>query len=102
VALPAESLYAKMDIPLVLLEAMSLGKPLLVAENTPLSVLTQGGGAVGVPQKSPDAIASIALQMLESDRFREQLGSLAREDFLQHYTAEVMATRYEALYHELL
>ena len=35
VLLPSETLYAKMDLPLVLLEAMALGRAVIVASGTP-------------------------------------------------------------------
>jgi len=44
VALPSDDLYAKMDYPLVLLEAMSLERAVVVAEGTAAAELAAGGG----------------------------------------------------------
>ena len=39
VVLPAESTYAKMDLPLVLIEALAIGRPIVVADRPPLTEL---------------------------------------------------------------
>jgi len=57
VALPTDTLYAKVDHPLVLLEAMHLAVPVLVTEGTAAYELAEEGGALGVAFDR-DALAS--------------------------------------------
>lgn len=67
--LPASSLYAKVDFPYALLEAMSLETPVLVAHGTPLEELVSVCGGSTVPRRAPSVLAS-AIGELIVDRRR--------------------------------
>ncbi|HVR19624.1 MAG TPA: glycosyltransferase family 4 protein [Polyangiaceae bacterium] len=100
VSLPSDVAYAKMDYPLVLLEAMALARPVLVATGTPAAELADGGAALAVAPDT-DAVAD-ALSTLVSDvAHREALGARAREAALAEYDRSRMARAYEALYDSL-
>ncbi|MCB9591507.1 MAG: glycosyltransferase family 4 protein [Sandaracinaceae bacterium] len=101
VALPSSDLYAKVDLPLVLLEAMRLGRPVLVADDAPARELAEGGGALAVPPHA-EAIGSAIADLLADDAAREALGGRARAVTLERYDAAAMAGAYERLYDELL
>jgi phosphatidylinositol alpha-1,6-mannosyltransferase len=101
VALPAESLYAKMDYPLVLLEAMCLERAVLVATGTPGAELAEDGGAVAVAPVA-EAVASEIARLLGDDDARRRLGRRARATVLDRYGPGALARSYEALYDELL
>jgi glycosyltransferase involved in cell wall biosynthesis len=101
VALPSTDLYAKMDYPLVLLEAMSLARPVLVARDTPAAELCVDDAARAVEARA-DALAAQLSALLEHDDERASLGERAREALLARYTHSVMAQRYEAVYDALL
>ena len=97
VLLPSDSLYAKMDYPLVVLEALALGRPALVCKNTPAEEI--GPGAVAVPLEEA---ARRAAQLLASRERLEALGAAGRSHVREVYSAEIMARAYEAIYAELL
>jgi len=101
VALPAENLYAKMDLPLVLIEAMLLGRAVLVSEGTPAAELCEGEAALCAPA-SPEATAVLADRLLGDARERAALGARARAAALERYHPAVVASAYEDLYDELL
>lgn len=101
VALPSETLYAKMDYPLVLLEAMGLGVPVVVARDTPAEELAEGGGVAAVPARPEDVGAALA-SLLDDDAARSAEGAAARRNVLRHHARGPMAAAYEALYDELL
>jgi len=101
VALPAEDLYAKMDLPLVLIEAMLLGRAVVVAEGTPAAELCDGDAAVAVPADA-DAVAHAISGLLRDPQGRAQLGARARAAALARHHPAVVASAYEALYDELL
>lgn len=96
VALPSTDLFAKMDYPLVLLEAMSMGRPVLVGRDTAAEELCAGGGALAV-----DNTASAIRAGLEDALSDAALGSRGRAQVLERFTPRVMASAYEALYEEL-
>jgi phosphatidylinositol alpha-1,6-mannosyltransferase len=101
VALPSDDLYAKMDYPLVLLEAMSMERPTVVAEGTAAAELAEEGGARLV-DGDPERIAAVFGEILGDEVGRKTLGEAARSHVLTHHLPAAMARRYEALYDELL
>jgi phosphatidylinositol alpha-1,6-mannosyltransferase len=101
VTLPSDVPYAKMDYPLVLLEAMALARPVVVATGTPAAELAEGGAARAVAP-DVDTLAD-AISTLVADRaHREALGGLARETALAEHDRTRMAAAYEALYDSLV
>lgn len=101
VALPSVDLYAKMDYPLVLLEAMSLARSVIVAEGSAAAELSHTGGAIAL-SANVESLAEGVQRLLEDDAARTRLGSAARDAVLAHYTYSQMASAYEQLYDELL
>jgi len=101
VALPTDSLYAKMDYPLVLLEAMSMERPVLVAANTPAEELAAGGAAESVDCDVEPLAASIA-RLFADPAIARAYGKLGRLRVLAEHSPEPMGARYEALYDSLL
>lgn len=101
VALPSEVAYAKMDYPLVLLEAMALGRPIVVCEGTPAAELARHEGAIATPA-SPAAVAEALAGLLSDTARRQGLGAAARRAALTHYGRTGMARAYETLYAALL
>jgi glycosyltransferase involved in cell wall biosynthesis len=100
ITLPADTLYAKMDLPLVLVEAMLLARCVLVGQGTPAAELAEGGGAVSVAT-TRDAVSAMTRALLDDDARRAQLGATARHVALRDFEPERMAREYEALYDEL-
>ncbi|MGD8859632.1 MAG: glycosyltransferase family 4 protein [Myxococcales bacterium] len=101
VLLPATSLYAKMDLPMVLIEAMFLSRPVVVAEGTPAAELTEDGAGRSCVAE-PDALAATLDELLADDAGRRDLGEGARLAAEKRYHPATMAAAYEALYDELL
>jgi glycosyltransferase involved in cell wall biosynthesis len=101
VALPSTDLYAKMDYPLVLLEAMALARPVIVARATPAAELCRDDAALAV-EPHAEHLANTLVALFDDADERARLGARAHDAVRAHYTADVMATRYEALYDRLL
>jgi glycosyltransferase involved in cell wall biosynthesis len=101
VALPSRDLYAKMDYPLVLLEAMSLARPVVVAADSAAAELTLDQGASAVALRA-DALAAHLASLLEDAALRRASGARARAAVLAHYSTEHMARAYERVYDALL
>lgn len=101
VALPAETLYAKMDLPLVVIEAMLLERSCIVASATPAAELAEDGAALAV---APDveAVAEAVARLIDDPTRRTELGRAARSHALARFAPERVAAEYESLYDELL
>jgi glycosyltransferase involved in cell wall biosynthesis len=100
VTLPTDTLYAKMDLPLVLIEAMSLERCVLIGTGTPAEELAAAGGAV-LAATQRDAVSAVTRRLLEDAAERALIGRRAREVVLCDYDPERMSARYEALYDQL-
>jgi glycosyltransferase involved in cell wall biosynthesis len=100
VTLPTDTLYAKMDLPLVLLEAMSLERCVLVGSGTPAQELAATGGAVLVGTQR-EAVSPATRRLLEDAAQRAVIGAHARQVVLRDYSPEQMSAAYEALYDQL-
>lgn len=100
VALPSTDLYAKMDLPLVLVEAMWLSRAVLVCEGSPAAELADGGAAA-LCAPEVDACAA-ALDALLDDDAREAFGRTARRAAEERYHPDSMVTAYETLYDQML
>ncbi|HMI92514.1 MAG TPA: glycosyltransferase family 4 protein, partial [Polyangiales bacterium] len=101
VVLPAETLYAKMDLPLVVIEAMLLERCTLVAAGTPAAELAVDGAALAVSPEV-DAIADAVSALLDDDARRAEIGRAARAHALACFAPKRVAAEYESLYDELL
>lgn len=101
VALPSSDLYAKVDLPLVLIEAMRLGRAVVVADDAPAAELADGGGALAVPP-DVDALTHALEHLLSDEAARAALGARARAVAAERYDAAPMVAAYERLYDELL
>jgi phosphatidylinositol alpha-1,6-mannosyltransferase len=100
--LPAESLYAKMDLPLVLLEAMALGLPILVANRPPLSELVHPGVGEAIPAQDPQALVAAIDRLVENRERLKAMGETARRVASERYDIAQVAKQYEDLYEQLL
>lgn len=100
--LPAETLYAKMDVPLVLLEAMSQEVPLVVADAPPLSELVALGAAHGTPPGDGAALASATASVLQNPDRAAGLGGAGARAVRELFSAARMAREVEGIYDELL
>jgi len=96
VLFPARSLYAKSDIPIVLLEAWRSSRPVWVSELPPLAELV-AGICDAVPAE-PAAWAAAARRVAAEGA---ALGEAGRARLLARYTARAMRAAYDALYDEV-
>jgi glycosyltransferase involved in cell wall biosynthesis len=102
VIMPSESLYAKMDAPLVLLEAMSQEVPLVLADVPPLNELLEFGAGLGVPPGDSEALAAATRRLLETRTLREEIGEKGRQAVRDIFSAKTMTESIEMIYDEVL
>ncbi len=99
VAFPVDDLYGKVDVPLVLLEAMALGIPVIVARGGPLEALSCA------PQVEPGDSAALAAEctkLLTDSRLAEESVDAGKALYAARFSPKVVAAAYDDLYGELL
>ena len=99
IAFPVDDLYGKVDLPLVLLEALALGIPLVLALGGPLEAITS---AAFVEPGDGAALASSLADLLTSAAVAEEQVRRGRQLYETSFTPEVVANRYDDLYEEIL
>jgi phosphatidylinositol alpha-1,6-mannosyltransferase len=102
VAFPVDDLYGKVDVPLVLIEALALGVPLVVARGGPLETLTtaafvEPGDGAGLAA----ALGRLVRGADGADAARAQ-ADRGKELYAQKFAPQVVADRHDDLYEEIL
>lgn len=100
--LPVTSTYRKMDIPLVLLEAMALGVPVVVSDTEPVRETVAQGGGLAVPAHDPEALGSAIGELLADEIRGSRIGTEAVSAVERFWHVRRTASQYEDLYDELL
>jgi phosphatidylinositol alpha-1,6-mannosyltransferase len=98
VLFPVDDLWSKVDLPIVLLESMSLGVPVAVSDQGPLRELD---GALKFPPGDPPALVEAALALASNRELRQETIAQQREAVVRSYAAPVVAAQYERFYEEL-
>ena len=90
--------------PMPIIEAMSLGIPVIAGNKAGGVPWTLGYGAHGalVDVRSPDAIASAMLRLAQDQELRTGLARAARQAAKEKFSLDKMVDRYEAIYAELI
>lgn len=101
VILPAGSTYAKTDIPLAVLEAMSAGVPAIVGRGSAMEELSDAGAAIAVNPDQPEELAAAIRQLFNDPARLAALGQRAMDYVRTHHTADIMARDFARLYEEI-
>jgi phosphatidylinositol alpha-1,6-mannosyltransferase len=99
---PAASLYRKMDLPLVLIEALANGVPLVVSDLPSLKILGEGGAAEVIPAQDPEALARAVAHLGQDAGLRRRMAENGRRLVAEKFDIRAVAARYETLYRELI
>jgi phosphatidylinositol alpha-1,6-mannosyltransferase len=99
VLFPVDELYGKVDLPIVLLESMALGTPVIVTDEGPLSELE---GALKIAPSNEGELADLAIALIDDHGRRAQCVDEQQRALRDRFSAERVAQAYEALYDELL
>jgi glycosyltransferase involved in cell wall biosynthesis len=91
-------LNAKMDLPLVILESLALGRPVIVGDQAPISEALLGEGGFRVPYGNVPALASALARLLGSVELRQKLAEAGRASVLEHCDPENVVEHYQEIY----
>lgn len=95
VALPADDLYGKVDVPLVVIEALAAGVPLVLARGGPLETVTSA--AFVEPGESSALADAVVAQIRRDGPVRESVEA-GRALYRATFAPSAVAARYEAAY----
>lgn len=99
VVFPVDDVTGKVDLPIVLLEAMALGVPVIAYDYGPLAELT---GARFVECADGPGLLSATLEVARAKDVRDGIIAAQKRSVLERHGARVVARAYEHLYEELL
>lgn len=99
--LVVNTLHAKMDLPLVLLESLLLGVPVMVGAGTPAETLGESGGAEVLPPGDGAALAARIRALGEDPDRRAAMAAAGARWVRLHCAPSTVAARYEDLYDSL-
>ncbi len=97
---PSQLVGGKADVPLVVLEAMASGRPVIVTDLPQFDALEDR--VVRVPTAEPAALFTALYRLVADPEIRVRLGADGRALVEQRFSAALMARRYRELYDELL
>lgn len=98
--LPLRDTYGKVDVPLFLLEAMAMARPIVITDIAPLNeLLSDQAVGLAVPVDDEQALAQAIEHMLVDGK---SYGVRGRQLVERRYALRKVARRYENLYLELL
>ena len=93
----------KASFGVVLLEAMSSGKPIVASDiNGYRLVMEDNRQGILVGEPSPAAFAEALLRLLKAPELRQRMGQTGRETVIEKYSWDLVAGEVESLYLELL
>jgi glycosyltransferase involved in cell wall biosynthesis len=96
-ALHSHDLY-RGTIPAKLYEAMASGTPIVAAtEGAAARLIRESNGGIAVDCGDVDGMVSAIRQLLTDDDLRSQFSQAGRAYAEQHFNADAVATRYEAI-----
>ncbi|CAN5420208.1 hypothetical protein BH10ACT10_BH10ACT10_01940 [soil metagenome] len=100
VLLPARELGGKADVPLTLIEAMAIGRPVVVTDIPQIEAL--GHAATRVPVGDPEALADALGALFASPGLWESRSDLGHDLVRRQFSSHRMVATYRDLYDELL
>ncbi len=98
VAFPVDDLYGKVDVPLVVLEALALGVPVVLARGGPLETVTSA--AFVDPGDAPALAAALRSLLHHREDARAHAGR-GKDLYARQFAPQVVADRHDALYEEM-
>jgi phosphatidylinositol alpha-1,6-mannosyltransferase len=99
VLFPVDDLCGKVDLPIVLLEAMALGVPVVALDQGPLADLD---GAIKLPSLDVSSWVAQALSLARQPNLRSSAAAAGRAAVERCFRADRVARSYESLYLDLL
>lgn len=86
--------YYREGVPLVLLQALAMGRPIVTTDNVGCrETVEEGGNGFVVPVRNPRAFAGAVRKLLEDDKLRESFGRCSRWKAEEEFNQSVVTDR---------
>ena len=102
VIMPQDNLYGKMDVPLVLLEAMAQEIPLVLADVPPLDEILAFDCGTGVEPGDARDLAEATASLLSHPELAAKMGQKGRLAAQNKFSSLAMSRKIESIYDEVL
>ena len=99
---PARKMLYKSDIPLVLLESLSMGKPIIITDISPLNEIMKEDVGEVIPVGDAGQLADSIIKLLNDDITRKAKGKRGRGMVIREFGLNSYIEQYSALYDKLL
>lgn len=99
---PARKMFSKADIPLVLLESLALGKPIIITDIPPLNELMKEDAGELIPVGNVSLLIDAIQKLLDNPSLRREKGERGRQMALRDFSLKNYISQYKKLYQELL
>ena len=99
---PARHLYYKAEIPMVLLEALAMEKPVIITDISPLNEIMKDDVGETVPPGNTPALGRAIKNLLDDEALRKRKGEKGRKMVLREFSIETAVKAYADLYRRLL
>ncbi len=97
-ALVPRLLASKMDLPLVILEALALGRPVVISDQPPMSEALLGAGGFAVPPENPAALAAALAALLGDADLRTKLAQSGQAAVISQCSPAAVVATYQQIY----
>ncbi|MBU1203599.1 MAG: glycosyltransferase family 4 protein [Nanoarchaeota archaeon] len=88
----------KSDYPLVLLEAMAMGKPIIISDIPPLNEILRDGGGLRIKPKNPGELIEKTLMLLKDENLAQKLSKEARINILRNHDIKKVYENIDSIY----
>lgn len=99
---PVRKMVYKADIPLVLLESLSMEKPIIITDISPLNEIMKDDAGEIVPPGDVDSLVDSIIELLNNDKIRKEKGQNGREMVIREFGINNYVSKYNQLYKELI
>lgn len=100
-ALVPAQLASKMDLPLVVLESLTLQRPVIVTDKPPINEALLGGG-LAVQFGDIPGLAAAIRSLLVDPEYRDELGRRGRTEVLARCDPSLIVEQYQRIYSQVL
>lgn len=99
--LPLSTMKGKMDIPIIMLETMARGRPVIASKLPQLIEALDEGGGWNIDIDDGEDISDIMAELIESPFLSVEKGEEARKAVKERFSVERMVSSYKTIYDEL-
>ena len=102
VIFPAQNMYGKFDVPLVVIEAMACAKPVVLSNLPILQEFSSPENSIAIDPTDQNQLINSIVDLFENQAKCAKLGKAARQYVSENFNIKSVAKQYEQAYQKLL